>query len=149
MYMDETGVRSPHGRTDAELLHQLQSLRNPGGCSGGAMVRSGMGRNCDGSLRGGDHRNGMMPRGENALGGNAHTDGCGCDSTPGEIGNSYHCGENGVEGRSLAMVYAPVQAWHNAYDPQTALRRGTLFRELDMPFYGGRNPDKGGNCRGC
>ena len=48
----------------------------------------------------------------------------------------------------LGMVYSPIQEWRNAYDTETALERGTLFRELDMPFYGDRKSAKGGNCRG-
>lgn len=34
----------------------------------------------------------------------------------------------------LGMVYSPVQEWRNIYDTETALDRGTLFRELDMPW---------------
>ncbi len=35
---------------------------------------------------------------------------------------------------SLAMVYSPVQEWRETYELQTALKRGTLFKELDKPF---------------
>ena len=35
---------------------------------------------------------------------------------------------------SLAMVYAPKQAWRCSYTPTQALSRGTLFYELDKPF---------------
>lgn len=38
---------------------------------------------------------------------------------------------------SLAMVYAPTQAFRLLYDPAKALCRGTLFAELDKPFRGG------------
>jgi hypothetical protein len=34
----------------------------------------------------------------------------------------------------LGMVYSPIQEWRNAYDVDMALERGTLFRELDMPW---------------
>lgn len=34
----------------------------------------------------------------------------------------------------LAMVYAPLQAFRNLYDPETALRKGTMFAELDKPL---------------
>ena len=40
-----------------------------------------------------------------------------------------------VDGLPLAMVYAPMQKWHQAYSPDEALSRGTLFAELDKPFY--------------
>ena len=37
---------------------------------------------------------------------------------------------------SLAMVYAPKQTFTDLYEPEEALARGTLFRELDLPFHG-------------
>lgn len=37
---------------------------------------------------------------------------------------------------SLAMVYAPKQAFANLYEPDVALSRGTLFAALDLPFEG-------------
>ena len=40
-----------------------------------------------------------------------------------------------VDGLPLAMVYAPRQKWRNAYSPDEALMRGTMFAELDLPFY--------------
>lgn len=39
---------------------------------------------------------------------------------------------------SLAMMYVPYQRFENLYDEEKALARGTLFAELDMPFYGGK-----------
>ncbi|MBO5110305.1 MAG: spore coat associated protein CotJA [Clostridia bacterium] len=32
------------------------------------------------------------------------------------------------------MVYAPCQRFEGLYDPDTALLRGTLFSELDLPL---------------
>lgn len=40
------------------------------------------------------------------------------------------------EALALAMVYSPYQAWQNIYCEQDALMRGTIFEELDKPFYG-------------
>ncbi len=37
---------------------------------------------------------------------------------------------------SLAMAYIPVQQFKELYEPDYALEVGTLFKELDMPFYG-------------
>lgn len=46
-----------------------------------------------------------------------------------------HSGCNRVtNGEALAMVYSPCQSWCGIYDPETALRRGTLFKALDKPF---------------
>ena len=41
-----------------------------------------------------------------------------------------------IEPTSLAMAYAPVQAFVKIYDPSKALTRDTLFVELDKPFTG-------------
>ena len=37
---------------------------------------------------------------------------------------------------SLAMAYVPVQQFRDLYDADYALQIGTIFRELDLPFYG-------------
>ncbi|HAN21289.1 MAG TPA: spore coat associated protein CotJA [Clostridiales bacterium] len=39
---------------------------------------------------------------------------------------------------SLAMAYVPYQPFNNLYDPETSLKRGTIFKALDMPFMGGK-----------
>ncbi len=39
---------------------------------------------------------------------------------------------------SLAMMYVPFQRFERLYDGEKALSRGTLFEELDLPFYGGK-----------
>lgn len=44
----------------------------------------------------------------------------------------------------LAMVYTPMQAFENLYDMDAALKNGTLFRDLDLPFRG-KSIAKGGN----
>lgn len=41
-------------------------------------------------------------------------------------------------GRPLAMVYTPCQKWRNLYDPETGFSKGTIFKELDLPFMGDR-----------
>ena len=37
---------------------------------------------------------------------------------------------------SLAIVYPPRQRWRNLYEIDVGFSRGTIFRELDMPFCG-------------
>lgn len=81
---------------------------------------------------------GAIPCAEHAEG-----HGCGCDGHGSEmqggtcIGHEG-CGEGswGLTGHPLAMVYAPCQAFRALYDPMTALNRGTLFTELDLPLGG-------------
>lgn len=44
-------------------------------------------------------------------------------------------GNNGV----LAMAFVDMQPLDSVYETEKALERGTLFPNLDKPFYGGRN----------
>ena len=37
---------------------------------------------------------------------------------------------------SLAMVYSPQQEWQNLYCEEEGMMAGTIFKELDKPFYG-------------
>ncbi|MDF2474506.1 MAG: spore coat associated protein CotJA [Anaerocolumna sp.] len=39
----------------------------------------------------------------------------------------------------LAMAYVPFQKWKNVYDAATGLAHGTIFPELNLPFYGDKN----------
>ncbi|MBE6580911.1 MAG: spore coat associated protein CotJA [Ruminococcaceae bacterium] len=43
-----------------------------------------------------------------------------------------------MSGRSLAMVYSPCQEFEGLYEGAAALAAGTIFRELEKPFYGAR-----------
>ncbi len=36
----------------------------------------------------------------------------------------------------LAMSYVPMQKFRNLFNEEEALKRGTLFCELEKPFYG-------------
>ena len=65
------------------------------------------------------------------------------------IGERSKCNDRGwgLEGYPLASVFAPLQSFDNLYDAETALKQGTLFAELDLPFMG-RTVQKGGCCRG-
>ncbi len=53
----------------------------------------------------------------------------------------------GVYDRPIAIVYAPVQAFDRIYDLDTALMKGTVFEELDLPFVcGDYKKGTGGGC---
>jgi len=43
-----------------------------------------------------------------------------------------------VEDMPLAMAYVPWQQWKTVYDLNKALKIGTIFPELDLPFCGMR-----------
>lgn len=68
-------------------------------------------------------------------------------------GRNVGCGSScqrdswGLKGYPLAIVYAPCQVFGELYDLQTALKQGTLFKELDLPFEGaGTGACKGKGC---
>ena len=90
-------------------------------------------RRCDGSLRNTENGN-VIPDLKDDLGlqRNSHGYSCPSDCSRGS------CGGWGIEARPLAMVYSPCQAWRDAYPPDVALSRGTLFSELDLPFEGSK-----------
>ena len=55
--------------------------------------------------------------------------------------------ENQTQGRPLAMVYGVIQEFVEVYDPMVALETGTVFQELNKPFYNSGCKSKGGE--GC
>ncbi len=68
-----------------------------------------------------------------------------CNSNNG--GNSQPNIPQQSGGTSLAMVYPISQKWQGIYDPEIALMNGTIFEELNKPFYPtGCNTNNG--CRG-
>lgn len=50
------------------------------------------------------------------------------------------CRDNslGLVGYPLAMVYSPCQSFNEIYGLEEALHRGTLFKQLDLPFEAGK-----------
>lgn len=51
--------------------------------------------------------------------------------------NQCHTTES-VDDMALTMAYVPWQQFTETYEPAKALRVGTIFPELDKPFYGRR-----------
>lgn len=41
---------------------------------------------------------------------------------------------NNLEDMPLAMAYVPYQQWRDLYSPNQGFNRGTIFKELDLPF---------------
>ena len=41
-----------------------------------------------------------------------------------------------LSGLAIAMAYVPWEKWRNICEPDRALRRGTIFEDLDKPFRG-------------
>ena len=99
-------------------------------------------------LEGGNTGHGAVPsipqvdHNENGCGCGCNT--CGCNHNQGSGDGGW-----GLCHYPLAMVYAPCQAFRSVYDVETALARGTLFAELDLPFEaaGGCDHDNRRACR--
>lgn len=53
---------------------------------------------------------------------------CGCE-VPENGGNTP------VAALNLAIATVPMQPWEQPYDPAAALKHGTIFPCLDLPFY--------------
>ncbi len=49
---------------------------------------------------------------------------------------AYECDDTKLSCMPIAMAYVPMQRFQELYSPETALRVGTLFKELDKPFLG-------------
>lgn len=43
---------------------------------------------------------------------------------------------DGVDSMQVAMQYVPWQKWNQIYCPEEGLSCGTIFPELNKPFYG-------------
>ena len=37
----------------------------------------------------------------------------------------------------VGMAYTPMQRWTDVYEADQGFQRGTIFRQLDLPFTGG------------
>ena len=47
-----------------------------------------------------------------------------------------NCENPTLAGHSLAMVYSPLQEFDHLYEPEAGLCAGTIFCELEKPFWG-------------
>lgn len=52
-----------------------------------------------------------------------------------------------LAGLPLAMAYVPMQEWENIYELEKGFTHGTIFRDLDFPFYPTPCGKKGGCCQ--
>lgn len=84
---------------------------------------------------------------------------CGVKTTPPctqnaeiEITNEPACScrpaqDSCIDTYPIAMAYVPMQKWGELYDPMSALSHGTIFRELDLPWYPTNCGGFGKECR--
>ena len=58
-----------------------------------------------------------------------------CCNQPSEIKIHGHR-LGGIDSMPVAMQYVPWQHWNQIYSPEEGLKCGTIFPELNKPFYG-------------
>ncbi len=65
---------------------------------------------------------------------------CGCtvESMYREVKKHGVCCEEDMPGKALAMAYVPWQSWRKLYEVCEGFSKGTIFKELDLEFYGRR-----------
>ena len=62
--------------------------------------------------------------------------GCSADKGPASLGPDWTCRYRAPgPGLYLAIATVPMQPWETPYDGQRALKQGTIFPSLDLPFY--------------
>ncbi len=130
----KNGCNSPKDMVSGELLSRIlgeeeSACRYYGGYCGESNSSSlGRYRTRNSRMESGGNSGGSMngcTNNDNACSGSCRPD-------------DYGCGNSGrFSGLPLAMVYSVDQEWHELYEDVEALERGTMFKELDLPFYPG------------
>ena len=85
----------------------------------------------------------MMPRtqaGCNECGNTRVTTGCNECCNPRITTGYKDCGDttDTLRGKAIAMAYVPWHQFGCTYEPMQGLHAGTIFPELEKPFYGRR-----------
>lgn len=101
--------------------------------------RAPLGRSCPTMALMNDQRQGDIPELDRRIG-NRNCDGSPRTNTTEKQGYGW-----GLAEHPLAMVYSPYQLFRDIYAPDAALKRGTMFAELDLPFEGDKRRS-GGIC---
>lgn len=80
------------------------------------------------------------------MGMSIYMNGCGCShlwneirqpETPDNENNGDCRPPCNFEGWQTAMAYVPMQPWEAPFNPEQALKAGTIFPNLRLPFKGG------------
>ena len=64
--------------------------------------------------------------------------GCSVESMYREVKKHGACCDEDMPGKALAMAYVPWQSWRKLYEICEGFSTGTIFKELDLEFYGRR-----------
>ena len=64
--------------------------------------------------------------------------GCAVESMYRDMKKEDMCCEEDMPGKALAMAYVPWQTWRKLYEVCEGFATGTIFKELNLEFYGRR-----------
>ncbi len=64
--------------------------------------------------------------------------GCAVENMYRDVRNNGVCREEDMPGKALAMAYVPWQSWRKLYEVCEGFSTGTIFKELNLEFYGRR-----------
>lgn len=64
--------------------------------------------------------------------------GCAVEDMYREVKKHGACYEEDMPGKALAMAYVPWQSWRKLYEVCEGFSTGTIFKELNLEFYGRR-----------
>ena len=105
------------------------------GDAGDFLCRGGAVQNSQGSM-GQSGQGGTNQSGQNGMGqGSTNQNGQGSNIN----GQQNAVDENGcICGAVLATTYTKMQQFRDLYEPSEGLMRGTIYKELDKPFLGGK-----------
>ena len=149
--------RTPRDRIGDELFSQIgdmptqkygmqKTALSPAVAPAAAICRSGMQTSsCPINRSGVSVDTGALRRkgAYTSYGSSGRTNDCSCGKASRTADRCRVHGEDKLAGLPLAMAYVPMQEWRNLYDLEDGFDRGTLFRELDFPFYPTACPRKG------
>lgn len=103
---------------------------------GRADVRQGMDCGCDKK----DVKGEVDCAGDRNKENNGADCGCSIESMYREVKKNGICStcEEDMPGKALAMAYVPWQTWENLYEICEGFSAGTIFKDLNLEFYGRR-----------
>lgn len=113
------------------------------GDAGDFLCRGGAVQNSQGSMgqsgQGGTNQSGQVGMGQGGM----NQSGQGSTNQSGQ-GSNINGQQNAVDengcicGAVLATTYTKMQQFRDLYEPSEGLMRGTIYKELDKPFLGGK-----------
>ncbi len=133
---------SPLDMADGEILNDILGDSCTGYGESRRAANSDTGCSCNTGCSRNEQRR-VTPQRDNRRSTRGERSGCSCgqsrerdETTREESGCGRGCmTDRRLESFPLAMVYSPDQEWRELYSEEEALAHGTMFKELELPFY--------------